>query len=163
VGLWTTTLVLALALLANSSRPAGVPISAEIRRLEARGLGALIGGLVARAGGVMVMGVPVPVIGHVAAALVNVRADRVARPGFGSFAGARVFEYTVSRAPEPPWQLAGAVLGRARRGRGQDLPRIVIGVISVIAVLRRIRRRPTVDCKRWRIEEDRGQRGHPCA
>src|SRR5712691_1764641 len=84
------------------------------------GWGALIGGLVGA-----VVGVPVPVIGSVIGAFV------------GSFAGAAVFEYTVSAhtgtAVAAGW---GAVLGRAAAAAAKIALGIVIGVISVIAVVR---------------------------
>ena len=73
------------------------------------------------------VGVPVPVIGSVIGAFV------------GSFAGAAVFEYTMSAhtgiAVAAGW---GAVLGRAAAAAAKIALGIVIGVISVIAVVRRI-------------------------
>jgi uncharacterized protein YqgC (DUF456 family) len=87
--------------------------------------GALIGGLV----GAMV-GVPVPIIGSVIGAFV------------GSFAGAAVFEYTVSArtgtAVAAGW---GAVLGRAAAAAAKSGLGIVIGVISVIAIVQHMARR----------------------
>src|SRR5438093_8067866 len=86
------------------------------------GWGALLGGLVGA-----VVGVPVPVVGSVIGAFV------------GSFAGAAVFEYTMSAhtgtAVAAGW---GAVLGRAAAAAAKIALGIVIGVISFIAVLRRI-------------------------
>src|SRR5258708_13451480 len=98
VGLWTTTLVLALALLGELIETwLGFRFARRYGALKRAAWGALIGGLVGA-----VVGVPVPVIGSVIGAFV------------GSFAGAPVFEYTVSAhtgaAVAAGW---GAMLGRA--------------------------------------------------
>jgi uncharacterized protein len=123
VGIWTTTLVLALALLGEFIETwLGFRFARKYGASKRAAWGALIGGLVGA-----VVGVPVPVIGSVIGAFV------------GSFAGAAVFEYTVSEhsgaAVAAGW---GAVLGRAAAAAAKIALGIVIGVISVIAVLRRI-------------------------
>ncbi|HYL54788.1 MAG TPA: DUF456 domain-containing protein [Gemmatimonadales bacterium] len=85
------------------------------------GWGALIGGLVGA-----VVGVPIPVVGSVIGAFV------------GSFAGAALFEYAYSRravvAVGAGW---GAVVGRAAAAAGKIALGLVIGVLSLVAVLRR--------------------------
>jgi uncharacterized protein YqgC (DUF456 family) len=85
------------------------------------GWGALLGGLVGA-----VVGVPVPVVGSVIGAFV------------GSFGGAAVFEYSRSRragvAVGGGW---GAVLGRAAAAAAKIALGVVIGVVSLWAVLRR--------------------------
>ena len=85
------------------------------------GWGALIGGLVGA-----VVGVPVPVVGSVIGAFV------------GSFGGAALFEYAYSRqavvAVGAGW---GAVVGRAAAAAAKIALGLVIGVLSLVAVLRR--------------------------
>ena len=85
------------------------------------GWGALAGGLVGAA-----VGVPVPVVGSVIGAFV------------GSFAGAAVFEYAGSRRADVAvgagW---GAVVGRAAAAAAKIALGVVIGVVSLVAVLRR--------------------------
>jgi len=123
VGMWTAALVLALALLGEIIETwLGFRFARKYGASKRAAWGALIGGLVGA-----VVGVPVPVIGSVIGAFV------------GSFTGAAVFEYTVSQrsgaAVAAGW---GAVLGRAAAAAAKIALAIVIGVISVIAVLRRI-------------------------
>lgn len=85
------------------------------------GWGALLGGLVGA-----VVGVPVPVVGSVIGAFV------------GSFGGAALFEYAYSRRAEVAvgagW---GAVVGRAAAAAAKIALGLVIGVFSLVAVLRR--------------------------
>jgi len=85
------------------------------------GWGALLGGLVGA-----VIGVPVPLVGSVIGAFV------------GSFAGAALFEYSVSRRAEVAvgagW---GAMVGRAAAAAAKIALGVVIGVVSLWAVLRR--------------------------
>jgi uncharacterized protein len=85
------------------------------------GWGALVGGLVGAG-----VGVPVPVVGSVIGAFV------------GSFAGAAVFEFVGSRranvAIGAGW---GAVLGRAAAAAAKIGLGLVIGVVSLVVVLRR--------------------------
>lgn len=85
------------------------------------GWGALAGGLVGA-----VVGVPVPVVGSVIGAFV------------GSFVGAALFEYSLSRRADVAvgagW---GAVVGRAAAAAAKIALGLVIGVISLWAVLRR--------------------------
>ena len=85
------------------------------------GWGALLGGLVGA-----VVGVPVPVVGSVIGAFV------------GSFGGAAVFEYAYSRRADVAvgagW---GAVLGRVAAAAAKIALGLVIGVISLVAALRR--------------------------
>lgn len=85
------------------------------------GWGALLGGLVGA-----VIGVPVPVVGSVIGAFV------------GSFGGAAIFEYSRSRrtsvAVGAGW---GAVVGRAAAAAAKIALGVVIGVVSLVAVLRR--------------------------
>jgi len=85
------------------------------------GWGALIGGLIGA-----VVGVPVPVVGSVIGAFV------------GSFGGAALLEYGQSRRADVAvgagW---GAVVGRAAAAAAKIALGVVIGVISVFAVLRR--------------------------
>jgi uncharacterized protein YqgC (DUF456 family) len=85
------------------------------------GWGALIGGLIGA-----VVGVPVPVVGSVIGAFV------------GSFGGAALLEYSQSRRADVAvgagW---GAVVGRAAAAAAKIALGVVIGVISVFAVLRR--------------------------
>jgi len=123
VGLWTTALVLALALLGELIETwLGFRFARKYGASKRAAWGALIGGLVGA-----VVGVPVPVIGSVIGAFV------------GSFAGAAVFEYTMSAHPGTAVAAGwGAVLGRAAAAAAKIALGIVIGVISVIAVLRRI-------------------------
>jgi len=123
VGLWTTALVLALALLGELIETwLGFRFARKYGASKRAAWGALIGGLVGA-----VVGVPVPVIGSVIGAFV------------GSFAGAAGFEYTMSaRAGTAVAAGWGAVLGRAAAAAAKIALGIVIGVISVIAVLRRI-------------------------
>ena len=123
VGLWTTALVLALALLGELIETwLGFRLARKYGASKRAAWGALIGGLVGA-----VVGVPVPVIGSVIGAFV------------GSFAGAAVFEYTMSAhariAVAAGW---GALLGRAAAAAAKIALGIVIGVISVIAVVRRV-------------------------
>jgi uncharacterized protein len=123
VGLWTTTLVVALAVLGELIETwLGFRFARKYGASKRAAWGALIGGLVGA-----VVGVPVPVIGSVIGAFA------------GSFAGAAVFEYTMSAhagtAVSAGW---GAVLGRAAAAAAKIALGIVIGVISVIAVVRRI-------------------------
>jgi uncharacterized protein len=122
VGLWTTTLVLALALVGELIEWwLGFRFARKYGGSKRAAWGALIGGLVGA-----VVGVPVPVIGSVIGAFL------------GSFAGAAVFEYTASAhtgsAVAAGW---GAVLGRAAAAATKIALGIVIGVIGVIAALRR--------------------------
>ena len=85
------------------------------------GWGALLGGVVGA-----VVGVPVPLVGSVIGAFV------------GSFAGAALFEYSVSRRAEVAvgagW---GAMVGRAAAAAAKIALGVVIGVVSLWAVLRR--------------------------
>ena len=85
------------------------------------GWGALLGGLVGA-----VVGVPVPVVGSVIGAFV------------GSFGGAALFEYAYSRRADVAvgagW---GAVVGRAAAAAAKIALGLVIGVLSLVAVLRR--------------------------
>ena len=85
------------------------------------GWGALLGGLVGA-----LVGVPVPVVGSVIGAFV------------GSFGGATVFEYAYSRRADVAvgagW---GAVVGRAAAAAAKIALGLVIGVFSLVAVLRR--------------------------
>ena len=85
------------------------------------GWGALLGGLVGA-----VVGVPVPVVGSVIGAFV------------GSFGGAALLEYAYSRRADVAvgagW---GAVVGRAAAAAAKIALGLVIGVISLVAVLRR--------------------------
>jgi uncharacterized protein YqgC (DUF456 family) len=85
------------------------------------GWGALLGGLVGAA-----VGVPVPVVGSVIGAFV------------GSFGGAALFEYVSSRRADVAvgagW---GAVVGRAAAAAAKIALGVVIGVVSLVAVLRR--------------------------
>ena len=85
------------------------------------GWGALVGGLVGA-----VVGVPVPVVGSVIGAFV------------GSFGGAALFEYASSRRADVAvgagW---GAVVGRAAVAGAKIALGLVIGVFSLVAVLRR--------------------------
>jgi uncharacterized protein YqgC (DUF456 family) len=123
VGLWTTTLVLGLALLGELIETwLGFRFARKYGASKRAAWGALIGGLVGA-----VVGVPVPVIGSVIGAFV------------GSFAGAAIFEYTMSAhtgtAVAAGW---GAVLGRAAAAAAKIALGIVIGVISAIAVVRHI-------------------------
>ena len=123
VGLWTTTLVLVLAVLGELIETwLGFRFARKYGASKRAAWGALMGGLVGA-----VIGVPVPVIGSVIGAFV------------GSFAGAAVFEYTMSAhtgtAVAAGW---GAVLGRAAAAAAKIALGIVIGVISVISVVRRI-------------------------
>jgi uncharacterized protein len=84
------------------------------------GWGALVGGLIGA-----VIGVPVPVVGSVIGAFA------------GSFAGAVVLEYSRSRraavAVAAGW---GAVLGRAAAAAAKIALGVVIGVVSLVALLR---------------------------
>ena len=123
VSFWTTTLVLALAVLGELIETwLGFRFARKYGASKRAAWGALIGGLVGA-----VVGVPVPVIGSVIGAFV------------GSFAGGALFEYTMSAhtgtAVAAGW---GAVLGRAAAAAAKIALGIVIGVISVIAVVRRI-------------------------
>ena len=85
------------------------------------GWGALVGGVVGA-----VVGVPVPVVGSVIGAFV------------GSFGGAALFEYAYSRRADVAvgagW---GAVVGRAAAAAAKIALGLVIGVFSLVAVLRR--------------------------
>ena len=123
VGLWTTMLVLALAVLGELIETwLGFRFARKYGASKRAAWGALIGGLIGA-----LVGVPVPVIGSVIGAFV------------GSFAGAAVFEYTMSAhariAVAAGW---GALLGRAAAAAAKIALGIVIGVISVIAVVRRV-------------------------
>jgi uncharacterized protein len=123
VGLWTTTLVVALALLGELIETwLGFRFARKYGASKRAAWGALMGGLVGA-----VLGVPVPIIGSVIGAFI------------GSFAGAAVFEYTMSAhtgtAVAAGW---GAVLGRAAAAAAKIAIGIVIGLIAVIAVVRRI-------------------------
>ena len=123
VGLWTTILVLALAIVGELIETwLGFRFARKYGASKRAAWGALIGGLVGA-----LVGVPVPVIGSVIGAFV------------GSFAGAAVFEYTMSAhtgiAVAAGW---GAVLGRAAAAAAKIALGIVIGVISIIAVVRRV-------------------------
>ncbi len=82
--------------------------------------GALVGGIVGA-----VVGVPVPIVGSVIGAL------------FGSFAGAALFEYSLSRATGTAVRAGwGAVVGRATAAAAKIALGIVIAVLGVFAVLR---------------------------
>ncbi|HEX4629289.1 MAG TPA: DUF456 domain-containing protein [Gemmatimonadales bacterium] len=85
------------------------------------GWGALLGGLVGAA-----VGVPVPVVGSVIGAFV------------GSFGGAALVEYAGSRRADVALAAGwGAVLGRAAAAAAKIALGVVIGVVSLVAVLRR--------------------------
>lgn len=85
------------------------------------GWGALLGGLVGA-----VVGVPVPVVGSVIGAFV------------GSFGGAAALEYAYSRRVDVAMGAGwGAVVGRAAAAAAKIALGLVIGVISLVAVLRR--------------------------
>jgi uncharacterized protein len=82
--------------------------------------GALVGGIVGA-----VVGVPVPIVGSVIGAL------------FGSFAGAALFEYSLSRTPGTAVRAGwGAVVGRATAAAAKMALGIVIAVLGVFAALR---------------------------
>ena len=82
--------------------------------------GALVGGIVGA-----VVGVPVPIVGSVIGAL------------FGSFAGAALFEYSLSRTPGTAVRAGwGAVVGRATAAAAKIALGIVIAVLGVFAALR---------------------------
>ena len=82
--------------------------------------GALVGGIVGAG-----VGVPVPIVGSVIGAL------------FGSFAGAALFEYSLSRTPGTAvWAGWGAVVGRATAAAAKIALGIVIAVLGVFAALR---------------------------
>ncbi|HVH66821.1 MAG TPA: DUF456 domain-containing protein [Gemmatimonadales bacterium] len=85
------------------------------------GWGALLGGLIGAA-----VGVPVPVVGSVIGAFL------------GSFGGAALFEYARSRRADVAigagW---GALVGRGAAAAAKIALGVVIGVVSLVAVLRR--------------------------
>jgi len=121
VGLWTTTIVLALAFLGEIIESwLGFRFARRYGASNRAAWGALIGGIVGA-----IVGVPVPIIGSVIGAFV------------GSFAGAAVFEYTHSArtgtAVAAGW---GAVLGRAAAAAAKIGLGVVIGVVSVVAAIR---------------------------
>jgi len=71
------------------------------------------------------MGVPVPVVGSVIGAFL------------GSFAGAALFEYSLSRTPDTAVRAGwGAVVGRATAAAAKIALGVVIAVLGVIAAVR---------------------------
>lgn len=121
VGLWTTTIVLALAFLGEIIESwLGFRFARRYGASNRAAWGALIGGIVGA-----IVGVPVPIIGSVIGAFV------------GSFAGAALFEYTYSArtgtAVAAGW---GAMLGRAAAAAAKIGLGVVIGVVSVVAAIR---------------------------
>src|SRR5256886_6274450 len=82
--------------------------------------GALVGGVVGA-----VIGVPLPIVGG------GIRAF------LGSFAGAALFEYSLSRTPDTAVRAGwGAVVGRATAAAAKIALGVVIAVLGVIAALR---------------------------
>ncbi|MSR07018.1 MAG: DUF456 domain-containing protein [Gemmatimonadetes bacterium] len=121
VGVWTITIALALAFLGEIVESwLGFRFARRYGASNRAAWGALIGGLVGA-----VVGVPVPVIGSVIGAFV------------GSFAGAAVFEYTYSmRADSAVAAGWGAMLGQAAAAAAKIALGVVIGVLSLVAVIR---------------------------
>ena len=122
-GLWTITLVLVLAFLGEFIETwLGFRFARRYGASRRAAWGALIGGIVGA-----IVGVPVPVIGSVIGAFA------------GSFAGAALLEYTATaRAGTAVAAGWGAMLGRAAAAAAKIALGVVIGVLSVIAALRRI-------------------------
>jgi uncharacterized protein len=121
VGMPTIAIVIGLALLGEIVESwLGFRFARRYGGSSRAGWGALAGGLVGA-----VIGVPVPIVGSVIGAFV------------GSFAGAALLEYGHSRradvAVSAGW---GAVVGRAAAAAAKIALGLVIGVISLVAVLR---------------------------
>src|SRR5947209_16692495 len=122
VGVTTIALVLGLALVGEIVETwLGFRLARRYGGSRRAGWGALVGGVVGA-----VVGVPVPVVGSVIGAFV------------GSFGGAALFEYAYSRRADVAvgagW---GAVVGRAAAAAAKIALGLVIGVFSLVAVLRR--------------------------
>jgi len=121
VGLWTTTIVVVLAFLGEIIESwLGFRFAKRYGGSNRAAWGALIGGIVGA-----IVGVPVPIIGSIIGAFA------------GSFAGAVIFEYSYSArtgtALAAGW---GALLGRAAAAAAKIGLGVVIGVVSVVAVIR---------------------------
>lgn len=121
VGVATIALVLALAFVGEVVETwLGFRFARRYGGSSRAAWGALVGGIAGA-----VVGVPVPILGSIIGAFV------------GAFAGAALLEYTQSRragvAVDAGW---GAVLGRVAAAAAKIGLGLVIGVVSLVAVLR---------------------------